>query len=208
MASTGDNADVACDDIATQKINELNQKMKNNFSDEEVQKFISMGKTLASKSVLSLLIKTIEEGPVKKGFSKEECDRLVKKITLRMPYNYSGYVTCAFKEFPHLLHITLSIVDKDYKTCIDIPHESYARDLFEKYDFLKNTARAYWKQFCEEESELFDRVCRYRSDIDFSDLVIDPTNPTSLYFDEAAIFRISIFCYYTLNGKPLYKKTK
>lgn len=194
-------------DIATQKINELRQKAKDNFSDEEVQKFISMGKILASKSVLSLLCRTIEEGP-SKGFSKEECDRLVKKITLRMPYNYSGFVQCGFKEFPHLLNITLSIVDKDYKTEIDIPHENYARDLFEKYDFLKNTARAYWKSFQEENSELFDRICKYRSDIDFSDLVIDEKNPTSLYFDPNSLYRCGIFCYYTLNGKPLYKQTK
>lgn len=195
------------EDIATQKINELKQRAKENFSDEEIQQFITMGKILASKAVLTLLIKTVEEGPAK-GLPKEECDRLVKKITVRMPYNYSGFVTCGFKEVPHQLHVTLSIVDRDYKTDIDIPHMSYAKDLFTKYDFLKNTAVAYWRQFAETEPELFDRVCKYRDDVDFSELVIDEKNPTTMFFDESAKFRVGIFAYYTLNGKPFYKKTK
>lgn len=195
------------EDIATQKINELRERAKKDFSSDEIQNFITMGKQLSGKTVIYALIEVIGEGP-QNGFGAEESKRLIKKLTKIIPYNYSGCVSCAFTETPLVLNITLSLVNRDYKTDIDIPSPAYANDLFTKYNFLKNTAIAYWRQFAEEHPELYKRICAYRSDIDFSNLTVDKTNPTTLYFDPACKKRIGIFCYYvTERGQPFYKKT-
>ncbi len=182
---------------------DLIERAKEKFSEGEIENFIKMGKVLTSKSVLSAVIEVVKEGP-----DARESARLVKTITKRMPYDASGYVSLAFKEIPYTLNVTLSIVEKGYKTDIDIPSADYARDLFTKYDFLKETARAYWRQFIEEHPELHRRICKYRPDVDFSALTVDPENPTTMYFDANCTRRIGIFCYYLdENGQPFYKKS-
>lgn len=194
------------DDTASKKIEELKRKTRENFSEEEINKFITMGKQLASKSVLSMLISVIEEGPAK-GLDARECEKLVKKIKAKMPYNYCGFVQCSFDETPFLLNISLSLVDAAYKTEVDIPDVRYTADLYQKYNFLKNTAVAYWRQFAEDNKELYDRICNYRADVDFGQLIIDTKNPTSMYFDPCSAKRIGIFCYYVdQNGTPFYKR--
>lgn len=193
-------------DLATQKLNELRARARKDFSTDEVENFIKMGKVLASKSILSMLICLIKEGPAK-GLDEAESKKLTKKIEQLMPYNYSGYVSLSFKEIPYILNVCLSLVDKDYVTDIDIPHESYAKDLYGKYDFLKQIARAFWRQFAQERPELIKRIAEYRTDIDFSDLVTDPVNTTVMYFDQDTNKRVGIFCYYVdEQGRPFYKK--
>lgn len=199
-------ASVAADDVATQKLNELREKAAKDFSQDEIDKFITMGRQLASKAVLSALVCVLREGP-SKNLSANESKKLVKRVEKLMPYQYSGYVQCAFKEIPYLLNISLSLADRDYKVQTDIPHESYAKDLYSKYDFLKQIAIAYWKQFSEEQPELIKRIIEYRTDVDFSKLFIDPQNPTTMYFDPNCKKRISLFTYYVdQNGQPFYRK--
>ncbi len=195
------------DDIANKKIEELRQKAKESFSSEEVDSFINMGKIIASKVVLTMLTTVIEEGPTKHSLDQKECAKLSKKIKATMPYNYVGFVQCSFKEIPFSLNISLSLVNKGYKTDVHIPHADYTSDLFEKYNLLKQLAVAYWRQYAEDNSALFKRICNYRADIDFSNLIIDPQNPTTLYLDPQSEKRVGIFCYYVdQNGKPFYKK--
>lgn len=192
------------EDVAVQKINELRERMGKDFSQDEITNFITMGKQLAGKTVLTSLIKVLEEGP-QKGFSSPV--RLIKKIKKLIPYNYVGFVQCSFVEINFLLNVSLSLVERKYVTDIDIPSGDYAEDLFQKYNFLKNIASAYWRQFCEENKDLFKKICDYRSDIDFSALVVDPNNPTTMYFDPDCAYRVGIFCYYVdRDGRPFYKK--
>jgi hypothetical protein len=67
-----------------------------------------------------------------------------------MPYNYSGFVSISFKEVPYTLNICLSIADKGYIIETLVPSPNYEKDLYGKFDFLKQIAKAYWKQFSEE----------------------------------------------------------
>jgi hypothetical protein len=192
-------------DIATQKLNELRTRARKDFSKTEIEDFVKMGKILASKSVLSALIELIKESP-ERGFDKKESDRLVKKIGKLLPYDYSGFTSISFKEVPHILNLSLTVAPKGYKVVTDIPHESYAPDLYKQYDFLKNIAVAYWVQFSQDHPEVYKRICDYRNDVDFSNLIVDPELPTSLYWDPESAKRISLFSYYMLNGKPYYRK--
>jgi hypothetical protein len=195
------------EDEGVKQVRELKERAKEKFSAKEVDNFITMGKQLASKPVLSSLICLIKEG-VAQGKPQKECDRLCKKVEAIMPYNYCGYTQCIFKEIPMPLNISLSLVDKGYKTDIDIPHQDYAKDLFSQYDFLKQTAIAYWRQFVEEHASLFKRICDYRNDIDLADLVADPENPTVLIWDAEQKKRVGLFAYYLdpKTGKPYYKR--
>ncbi len=192
--------------LTDQKLDELRAKAREKFSDEEINNMIKMGKILASKAVLSMLISVIKEGP-SKGLSQEECDLLVKKITTRMPVSYSGYVSISFAEYPgYTLNITLSLVDHNYKTVCDLPSEHYVKELYQNYNLLKDTASAYWQQFCEENNPLFKRICDYLADYDMSTLKIDPLNPTTMFFDKEQDKKIGLFTYYLKDGKPIYKK--
>jgi hypothetical protein len=191
-------------DIATQKLNELRERAKKDFSTDEVESFIAMGRKLASKSVLSSLICLLKEGP-DRGLDKKVSARLAKEVAELMPYDYSGFTSISFKEVPHILNLCLSLVDRGYKTDVMIPHDSYAKDLFAQYDFLKNIAIAYWRQFAGEQPELYKEICDYMCDVDFSNLLVDDRNPTVMYWDVNQKKYIGLFAYYMLNGKPFYK---
>ena len=190
----------------TQTLDELRKKAAGKFSDTEIENFINLGKKLTSKAVLSALVCVVMEGPAH-GFDKPECERLRKKIERLNSEKSSGYTQVGFRETAVCLNICLSLVPIGYKTEVDIPHESYAADLYKQYDFLKNTAVAYWRQFTEDNTILYKRICDYRSDVDFSQLLIDTANPTTLYFDPACAKRVGIFCYYVdEQGNAYYKK--
>lgn len=193
------------DDIATQKLNELRERASKDFSKKEIDDFIKMGKTLASKPVLTALIHLVEEGPAR-GYDADTARELAAEIKSIMPYNYCGFVQCAFKEFPIKINVSLSIVGRDYKTDIMIP-PGYEHDLLTKYNFIKGVAVAYWKQFCEEHPDLLKNIAEYRSDVDFSQLTVDKENPTVIYFDPECAKRIGIFCYYVdQHDRPYIKK--
>lgn len=192
------------DDIVSQKLKELRNKTKCNFSDDEVAKFINLGNVLASKSVLHALCHVLHDGRDKKVGHE-----LVKKVTELMPYDYSGHSSISFHEIPYKLNIFLSLVDRNYRTDIDIPSEDYSKDLYEQYNFLKKVAVAYWKQFSEENPDLLKEISIHRPDLDFTSLIIDANNPTTMYFDPECSKRIGIFCCYVdEKGVPFYKKAK
>ncbi len=190
-----------------------NTPHKTDFSEEEVRSFISMGKQLTSKPVLSMLISVIEEPRADPAWGSSENtaarEQLVSKIRGRMEYNYAGYLQCEFDDIPHKLNISLSLVDKGYKTEIDIPDMRYANDLYRKYIFIKDTAIAFWKQFCEEHPALYKEISDHCKGVDFTSLVIDAGNPTTMYFDPGSAKRVGIFCYYVdAYNRPFYKNTK
>lgn len=185
--------------------NQQENHQDKNFSDEELQQFMTAGKQLASKPVISAVIAIIEEGP-SKGFDKDEADNICKRLKQLMPYNYCGFTQVEFREVSYKLNISLSLVPRTYKAEVEVPTQEYAKDLYQQYDFLKNIAIAYWRQFIEDNDTLFKRICNYRTDIDFSQLVIDKINPTTMYIDPECDKRIGIFPYWvSANGQPLFK---
>ena len=192
----------------TETLAKIREAASEKFTQEEIDDFIQMGKRIASKSVLSAIIEVISEGPTKHNLDKKEAVKLCKLVTKVMPYKDSGFTQCEFTEIPHKLNICLSIVPKDYRTDISVPDAKYAKDLFEQYNFLKALAVAYWRQFSEDYNALFRRICNYRADLNLADLVVDPKNPTVLYFDPDSDKRVGIFGYFVdKNNRPFYKRT-
>jgi hypothetical protein len=193
--------------VADQKLAELREKARGQYSDKEIDDFINMGKKIAAKSVLYALMEIIKEGPAK-GFNQKESDELVEELVSAVPYNSSAFITMEFEEINFKLNVCLSLVEKTYKSEIDLPSYDYVNDLFEKYDFLKNTAIAYWHTFMENNNNLMARIESYRPDVDFSKLNVDPLTKTTLYWDPECAKRIGIFNYYVdPRGNPFYKKT-
>lgn len=185
-------------------LEELKEKASSKFTKEEIDSFINSGKTLAARPVLAGLLEVIKEGPGK-GFDSEICANLSEQIERLTPKNH-GHVQCDFAETNYKLNVQLSIVPLGYKAEVDLPDIKYARDLIRQYEFLKGIALAYWRQFAEENDELFKKICSYRSDVDFSELVIDPANVTTMYFDPDCKIRIGIFPYYVRPDGTLIRK--
>jgi hypothetical protein len=176
------------------------------YSKEEIDGIIKMGKIMASKAVLSMLVSVIEEGPAR-GLDSAECKKLVELVRARMPYDYSGFLQCEFAEIEFKLNISLTLAERGYQAEISVPDAKYAGDLYKQYNFLKSVAVAYWQQFVEDYNALYKRVCQYRNDVNFSELVVDQASPTTLYFDPNSKMRVGLLPYYTdASGRPLRKK--
>lgn len=181
----------------------IQKKATDSFTPDEINNFINMGRKLAGKSVLSALCHILTERGDSVGAA------LADRVRGLIPYDYSGYIDIEFSEISYKLHICLSIVDKNYKTEISVPSEHYAQDLYNKYNFIKQIAIAYWKQWNEEQPALMKEISDYRPDIDFGELNVDPANPTTMYICPESSKRVGIFCYYVdPRGKPLCRINK
>lgn len=196
-------------------IEDLRKKVHKDFTPEQIKDLIMVGRKLASKAVLSALAVVLTDA-TSPNYNKSEGDRLAKKINKLMNRD-CGFIQLEFDDREismdvfdgqkFALNCCLALVDKNYKTDVSIPHEDYAKPLYDNYNMLKTTAIAFWRQFMEDNSALYKRICSYRNDVDFSDLHIDENNPTTLYFDENCHKRVGIYCYYVNSeGKPFYKK--
>lgn len=185
------------------KIDDLVDKMGKKFSRDEVENFVKLGKKVAAKPVLSLIISTLKE-----HMSEMQLRPLEKKIRKTMPYNYCIPAQLTFAELPgYRLNIQLSIVPRNYKTDISIPDVKYVPELLHQYDFLRKTAVAYWVEWARMYPGLYQKIITVLKDIDLSEPHVDDANPTTIYFCPEAKSRIGIFCYYTDEaGRPMIKK--
>jgi hypothetical protein len=177
------------------------------YSENEIEDFVNLEKRLASKPVLTSVMEVIREGP-EKGLDAKEAERICERITSLMPYPDTAYVSVSFTETDFSLGLSLTIVDKNYRTDIDLPHQDYVRDTYDKYDLLKQCASAYWTKFCFDNKDLFNRIADYRKDVDFSVLHMDPENPTTLYFDPESRRRIGIGGFYIGTDNKIYFKKR
>lgn len=198
------------DKTALDKIAELQRRLREakgrDVSAEDVESFVTLGSKLAGKAVLSALIEVLEDSYRNKGGCVSTARKLIAEVKSLIPYPFSGHVTCEFTETSHKLCISLTIAKRDYRTDVMIPSADYTNDLHSQYDFLKGVAAAYWRQWAEAHTDLYTRISNYRPDIDFSTLVVDPDNSTSMYFDPNCPQRLSLYCYYLDNTGQTYIK--
>jgi hypothetical protein len=134
---------------------------------------------------------------------KHVADRLVRQVKKTMEYDYSGYVDVEISNCDISLRIQLTLCNADYVAAIEVPNdEKFIKDLYDQYNFLKQAAISYWKQYKAEYPDLV-------AEIGIQDLVIDEKSPTTLYFDPLCPKRIGLFPYYVdAKGNPLRKTHK
>lgn len=187
------------------RIDDIVEKMGKKFSRDEVDNFVKLGKKVAAKPVLEMLVATLAE-----FLSATQLKPLEKKIRKTFPYNYCIPAQLTFNELPgYRLNIQLSKVPRDYRTDISIPDERYAPEVFGQYEFLRKTAVAYWVEWTRAYPDLYRKVVNALKDVDMSEPHVDDANPTTMYFSAETKSRIGIFCYYTDEaGRPLIKKAK
>lgn len=191
--STEETLDVASDSKAETPTETL--------SPEQLKQMVDLGKKMASKPVLNALIVLVN------SVNSPKSAKLAKKIKKTISYNYSGFIQAEFDDLEFKLNICLSLVDRDYTANIDVPSLEYAKDLYEKYNYLKHIAIAYWVQYTEDNKKLYAEICAHLN-TNAVLLQVDETNPTTLFFDPDCAKRVGIFPYYVdANNKPYYKKT-
>jgi hypothetical protein len=183
-------------------IEEMKAAMRDKFSEEEIEKFLDMGKSLSCKPVITELINVIKAKP---GFDSRG-KKLVRDIEDTMEYKTCGHVKIPMKdEFGSIFNaqnvdigLSLSITKKEHMPSFDCP-EFIANAVLEQYKHMISTACAYWAHWCQKNSKLFKRVCDYRPDVDFSRLHNEATRPIMMYFTEESDTRICVFAYYFNN---------
>lgn len=176
---------------------ELKAAAREKFSDEEIEKFINMGKAIACKPVLTMLKETIEEYTSDGSRDNDitTAKKLARKVMRLCPYTSCAHLEMDFADVPYHFGLSLSMMPKDYIAAIDIP-EAYVRDVIQQYISLKATACAFWTTFCNENQALVAKIANYCTNVDFSQLTIDPDNKTQMYFTTTTSNRICICPYY------------
>ena len=181
------------------------QAIKDKYSETEIKEYANMFKTLASKAVICALKSLVENSDAIDNMEKR---RLMDKLDKTMPYNYCGYASIGMKETSHKLNIQLSIVERGYTCSIEVPSADYAKDLFDKYNLLKECALLYWQSYRTLHANLVSTLCE-KLEYPSLDLVIDKDSPTTMYFDPLSKERIGVFCYYVNpDGTPIRKMSK
>jgi len=185
---------------------QVKQSLLEKYSVDEIQEFMELGAKVANMAVIKSLQAVIDMY-VAKGKDAAEGAEIKQALGATLKYPQPSYLQVEFRETDMKLNICLTIVDRDYRTSIDIPSHDYADDLFKSYDALKQYAVAYWHAYMEEYKVIVDRLKAFIPEIDFNKMKMNKDNPTTLYFDEACPKRIGVFCYYVNSkGQPFYKK--
>jgi hypothetical protein len=207
--------------------NANNDSAKTEYSADEIDQFINMGKQLAGKPVLFALAHVLRErnamlqrervsgvdvnGAGVTGAENTEVniidinlgETLAKQVESLIPYKYCAFFAMEFPKLKRKINICLSLVEKDYKLEVWVPEsdaaqsDANAQQIFTYFQLLKKLAPVYYKQFWEEQPELMNSITEYCRNIDLSELRIDPENINTLYFDPNSPKRVGIFCYMT-----------
>lgn len=180
------------------------------LTEHQINAYIDEGRRLVEKSILLLFTRLIEEkmkdheGLDSNGINKysEIGNELIVRIKAINTLD-SKTIRCDMIEIEAVLNITMSVVDFNYETKIDIPSADYAQDLIKTYKILKDCSLAYLGLFKRIEKQLYDDLVNYLGPIEF---ISDPVKSTVLYTDVNSKHRLGVFCFYTdKNGKFYYK---
>ena len=182
-------------------IEDLKKAARDKFSDEEIEKFMDMGRRLACYPVLSELINTVEARPNFDVSGKKLCDTIIDTFE----YKSCGHVSIPMRvndkpiisddDGEIVIGMSLSITKKDDKPEFHAPAE-FANEIVEQMHHMVGTAKAYWGSYSQKHKKLLKKVANYRPNVDFSELKCDPENPIMLYFDKNSPTRVCVFTYY------------
>jgi len=184
---------------------------KGKNSEEDLRKIIELTEVMASSAVITLIQKTIEyQMDLYKKEEKNEMisvgESLAKRVKDTLKYNYCGYIKMEFHEIPYPLHLSLSMVERDYKAIVHVM-TGYGEKVIQHYDTLRQFAMAYFRSYNEiEHAPLMKDVREYCPNILFDAIKINPENMTTMFFDEKAPIRIGILPYYMDGDKVLLHK--
>jgi hypothetical protein len=157
---------------------------------EEVENFIVMATKLCSMAVHRMLIKHLPE-----------VEHLLPKPT------EPGHVSISFREFPERLNMCFILGKHPYQAEIDVP-PGYEKEVCGQYMLLKTLAMTYWNHLITTETQLAEYLNRIDAD-KYKTLKVDSTYMLSMYFDEAAPYRLCILPYYVnAKGQPLTRNTR
>lgn len=174
---------------------------KPNFSQQEIEAFVDMGRGYASYTVISYVISLVEQFVTSEKVKK----RLVKKLKSVMD-SRQGFVELEFNETTEKLRVKLVPVPADYITDVGIPSADYAKELIGKYNFLKAMAQAYWATFKEENADIFKSLVEAMPGVSLDDFMVGE-NQTTIYLEPRGEKRVGIFCYYVdRNENPFIKR--
>lgn len=140
-----------------------------------------------------------------------EAEALCAEIDKATLFPVPGYTSVEMEETKWSLNISLVLVPADYKTVIDVPSHDYINDIFARYDFSKQVAKAYWSTFHEKNGDLIKRIEKHcgRELGPLEEVVPDgaEAGTTLCWFTEVP-YRVGVFCYYVdENGRPMIKKS-
>jgi hypothetical protein len=128
------------------------ESTKMQLSEAQIEKSIEYLTRVTEKPILHMVCETLAEYP-----NTEDLRERVAKM-IRYP---CAPLVCEFKDDEHLsdkLQICLSLVQKDYKAEISVPHPDYAKEVFMMYDKIRAAVVAYWKTFCLAHPELINEL--------------------------------------------------
>ena len=185
---------------------QVKQTLLAKYTNEEIQEFMNMGAKIANMVIVRSL-EALIDFEVSRGANAIEGNQLKTIVSKTLKYPAPGYIQVEFKETDLKLNICLMLVDRDYKTEIDIPSADYVQDLYKAYDALRQNAVAYWHSYMEEYAVIVDKLRTFAPDVNFDKLQMNESNITTLFFHEECPKRIGIFCYYVNSrGELFYKK--
>lgn len=157
-----------------------------NFTHEDARNSLDMTNKLAAKQVLGLLAETLKDA----GDTK-----LAKKVAKLHP-GATGWVSIGFKEVPERVGISLHVARADWKIMdyVLLPSADYLGELKSQFKLLLTSAMMFWDEFAASNPAIVARAAGSCPSVDFSKLLPDPSNPTTLYWPSCK-HRLGLYCY-------------
>jgi hypothetical protein len=161
-------------------------------TEEELSRMRDIGYTIAARPLMYLVMLTavdrLGEGSV---VVKKINDIITEAVASQAN---TGYLSLGNQDSEVFINLTLGLVPSDHVTETMVPDESYADDLYEKYNLLKQFALSCWDSLQSAYPNLMKLLKREIDSTDFTKLNI---SGTTLYFNENVGTRVGIVSFYT-----------
>lgn len=176
-------------------------------SEDDKLKIAAFAERVACKPVLCSLISVVEQFAQAKAKAN-----LIDRIKTFIVHDTCGRIILDLgAEYDnHSLCIALTLCDRQYQTSIAVPNERMGPTLYTHYNQLKSLATTFWDAMLMQPaiSQLMQDINEHSSGAPIGRLIVDPNNPTTLYFRPDSSKRVGIFCWYEKDGQPLKKASE
>jgi hypothetical protein len=185
------------------------------FSTGEVENFLNMADNIANAAVLNYLVKVLSTDVAK--HEQNTAKSIIHDVEKLKYKKKTGYMSCNL--MPQLsLNLGMTVCKNNYSFELNAPNDSrFLEDLAHNIDVLLKITDAFWKQFCENNTKLIDRIKLLKPAINFDVLALDRIAMTKMFTLKESVdgklspatcnYRVCVFpCWVDAQGRPFIKK--
>jgi hypothetical protein len=179
---------------------EIDKQVRENFSNEEIDRFMKICIACVEKTVLHTVSRIIDDIATRGDSTKspeqlQQLHQLARDVFAVSTQRSQPFVV----EVNHdgkqsQILINLAPCKPDWKTRVAVPTPEIAQQVYAGYDYLRRAAHVYWNYFAKTHTALCDRIVTLVPDIDWKVKPEPQSTMSTMWFDQTSPHHMGLVC--------------